>query len=169
MTAASPTDRPYVVITADTHAGASIEAYRAYLEPRWQGEFDAWRALYSNPSKKQALATACKGKDLSNAQNFTAAEALGAKVLEPVFPALSAVLAEAERFSPSPVIALSDGHDPSMPERASAQVHSTLTSLRYQPAPFGLEVGAPLIVGSVLSMLRSLTVALSSLSALSAA
>src|SRR5262245_22759510 len=45
-------EQPYIVITADTHAGASIEAYRAYLDPHWQGEFDAWRAAYKNPSKK---------------------------------------------------------------------------------------------------------------------
>ena len=43
---------PYVAITADTHAGASIDAYRAYLEARWQGEFDAWRGAYRNPDKK---------------------------------------------------------------------------------------------------------------------
>jgi predicted TIM-barrel fold metal-dependent hydrolase len=43
---------PYVVITADTHAGASVEAYRAYLDPSWRDEFDAWRAAYRNPSKK---------------------------------------------------------------------------------------------------------------------
>jgi len=45
-------DRPYTIITADTHAGASIEMYRGYLDPQWQGEFDAWRAAYKNPSKK---------------------------------------------------------------------------------------------------------------------
>ena len=48
----SSSEQPYTIITADTHAGASIEAYRAYLEPQWQGEFDAWRAAYKNPSKK---------------------------------------------------------------------------------------------------------------------
>jgi predicted TIM-barrel fold metal-dependent hydrolase len=43
--------RPYVVITADTHAGAPIDAYREYLDPDLRGEFDAWRAAYRNPSK----------------------------------------------------------------------------------------------------------------------
>lgn len=43
---------PYVVITADTHAGASLDAYREYLDPRWRGEFDDWRSRYSNPSRK---------------------------------------------------------------------------------------------------------------------
>jgi predicted TIM-barrel fold metal-dependent hydrolase len=45
-------NEPYVVITADTHAGASLDAYREYLDPRWRGEFDAWRQRYSNPSRK---------------------------------------------------------------------------------------------------------------------
>ena len=43
---------PYVLITADTHAGASIDAYREYLDPEWRAEFDAWRGSYANPSKK---------------------------------------------------------------------------------------------------------------------
>jgi predicted TIM-barrel fold metal-dependent hydrolase len=49
--AAEPSERPYVVITGDTHAGASIDAYRAYLDPKWRDEFDAWRGAYRNPSK----------------------------------------------------------------------------------------------------------------------
>ncbi len=43
---------PYVCITADTHAGASIDAYRDYLEPRYRDDFDAWRGSYRNPAKK---------------------------------------------------------------------------------------------------------------------
>ena len=43
--------RPYVTITADTHGGASIEAYRDYLDPKERDEFDAWRGGYRNPSK----------------------------------------------------------------------------------------------------------------------
>jgi hypothetical protein len=50
VTPPNEAERPYTIITADTHAGASIEAYRAYLDPNWQGEFDAWRAAYKNPS-----------------------------------------------------------------------------------------------------------------------
>jgi predicted TIM-barrel fold metal-dependent hydrolase len=51
VSAADASDSTYVVITGDTHAGAPIDAYRAYLEARWQGEFDAWRGAYRNPSK----------------------------------------------------------------------------------------------------------------------
>jgi len=42
---------PYIVITADTHAGASIDAYREYLDPRYRHDFDAWRGSYKNPAK----------------------------------------------------------------------------------------------------------------------
>lgn len=45
-------DRPYVVISADTHAGASIQAYRDYLAPALRDEFDAWRGSYKNPQKQ---------------------------------------------------------------------------------------------------------------------
>ena len=44
---------PYICITADTHAGASIDTYRGYLEPRYRDEFDEWRGGYRNPSKKK--------------------------------------------------------------------------------------------------------------------
>lgn len=44
--------RPYVVITADTHAGAAIDTYREYLDPAERADFDAWRGRYKNPSPK---------------------------------------------------------------------------------------------------------------------
>ena len=43
---------PYTVITADTHAGASIDAYRDYLDPEFRDAFDEWRGTKRNPSKK---------------------------------------------------------------------------------------------------------------------
>jgi predicted TIM-barrel fold metal-dependent hydrolase len=42
---------PYTIISADTHAGASHETYREYLEPEFLEEFDAWRGEYKNPWK----------------------------------------------------------------------------------------------------------------------
>jgi predicted TIM-barrel fold metal-dependent hydrolase len=45
-------EQPYVAITADTHAGASIDAYREYLDPDQRPDFDAWRGRYRNPSEK---------------------------------------------------------------------------------------------------------------------
>ncbi len=52
MSASNDPGRPYVTVTADTHAGASIEMYREYLDPGSRDDFDAWRASYRNPSKK---------------------------------------------------------------------------------------------------------------------
>lgn len=39
----------YLVLSADGHAGASVDAYREYLDPRYRDDFDAWRAKYRNP------------------------------------------------------------------------------------------------------------------------
>ncbi len=43
---------PYIVITADTHAGAAVDAYREYLDPEFRQDFDAWRGSYKNPAVK---------------------------------------------------------------------------------------------------------------------
>jgi len=45
-------ERPYIVITADTHAGAAIDTYREYLDPSERADFDGWRSQYRNPSPK---------------------------------------------------------------------------------------------------------------------
>jgi predicted TIM-barrel fold metal-dependent hydrolase len=42
-------DDRYLLISADCHAGGSIEQYREYLDPAYRDEFDAWRQRYSNP------------------------------------------------------------------------------------------------------------------------
>ena len=42
-------DDRYLLISADCHAGGSIEQYREYLDPGLRDEFDAWRGRYSNP------------------------------------------------------------------------------------------------------------------------
>jgi len=52
VTADATAHPPYITITADTHAGASIDAYRDYLEPGERSAFDEWRGGYRNPSKK---------------------------------------------------------------------------------------------------------------------
>ena len=41
-------DRPYVIISADCHAGADLLDYRPYLESKWHDDFDAWAATYSD-------------------------------------------------------------------------------------------------------------------------
>jgi len=43
---------PYTVISSDTHAGASVNDYRQYLDAKHQKLFDDWRGSYKNPQKK---------------------------------------------------------------------------------------------------------------------
>ncbi len=43
---------PYILITADTHAGGSHAQYREYLDPEYRERFDAWRGGYKNPSQQ---------------------------------------------------------------------------------------------------------------------
>jgi len=45
-------DAPYVLITADTHAGGSHAQYRECLDPKYRDEFDEWRGGYRNPSEE---------------------------------------------------------------------------------------------------------------------
>jgi predicted TIM-barrel fold metal-dependent hydrolase len=42
-------DEPYILITADTHAGGGHAAYREYLDPKYIAQFDEWRGGYRNP------------------------------------------------------------------------------------------------------------------------
>jgi predicted TIM-barrel fold metal-dependent hydrolase len=44
--------KPYAVITSDAHAGASVQAYREYLEPKLREKFDEWRGSYRNPQRE---------------------------------------------------------------------------------------------------------------------
>ena len=44
--------KPYVVITADSHAGANLQTYREYLDADKRKLFDEWRATYRNPQQK---------------------------------------------------------------------------------------------------------------------
>ncbi len=42
-------DDRYLLLSADCHAGGSLDQYREYLDPAYRDEFDAWRGRYSNP------------------------------------------------------------------------------------------------------------------------
>jgi predicted TIM-barrel fold metal-dependent hydrolase len=42
-------DERYLVVSGDCHAGASVAAYKPYLEKRWHEEFDAWAADFHDP------------------------------------------------------------------------------------------------------------------------
>jgi predicted TIM-barrel fold metal-dependent hydrolase len=84
MSAAPPrSSRPYVTISADTHAGAALESYRAYLDPGLRDDFDAWRAAYRNPSKKHLGGK--KTKNWDTAERLADLEADGVAG-EVVFP-----------------------------------------------------------------------------------
>ncbi|MDG2307078.1 MAG: amidohydrolase family protein [Candidatus Binatia bacterium] len=48
---ATETNDPYVLISADCHAGARISGYRDYLEEKYLERFDAWREKYRNPNR----------------------------------------------------------------------------------------------------------------------
>ena len=39
---ATLSDQPYLVITADSHAGAAPELYGPYLEQQWQSDYQDW-------------------------------------------------------------------------------------------------------------------------------
>jgi len=56
---------PYTVITADSHAGASIATYREYLDAQHQQLFDEWRGGYKNPQKKHIGSKKHKNWDAS--------------------------------------------------------------------------------------------------------
>jgi predicted TIM-barrel fold metal-dependent hydrolase len=48
MTSWETLDR-YLILSSDAHAGAPMAAYKAYLEPVWHEEFDAWLSGVVNP------------------------------------------------------------------------------------------------------------------------
>jgi predicted TIM-barrel fold metal-dependent hydrolase len=63
---------PYVLITADTHAGGSHAQYREYLDPQYRARFDEWRGEYKNPEQKHYGTRKLRNWDLeirSNDQN----------------------------------------------------------------------------------------------------
>lgn len=48
----SMSGEPYILITADTHAGGSHAQYREYLDLEYREKFDEWRGGYRNPSQE---------------------------------------------------------------------------------------------------------------------
>ncbi len=43
------TTNKYVVVSADCHGGANIDGYKPYLEKRFHGAFEDWKAGFENP------------------------------------------------------------------------------------------------------------------------
>ncbi len=53
----------YVVISADTHAGADLYDYRPYLPESYHDDFDAWAESYRSPFDDLIIATAKRNWD----------------------------------------------------------------------------------------------------------
>lgn len=53
----------YVVVSADTHAGADLHDYKPYLPERLHDEFDAWAQAYASPFDDLVIATAKRNWD----------------------------------------------------------------------------------------------------------
>ena len=58
-------DEPYILITADTHAGGSHAQYREYLDPEWREAFDDWRGGYVNPDVEHFARRKLRNWDLT--------------------------------------------------------------------------------------------------------
>jgi len=85
VTDSNDPNRPYVVITADTHAGARVQTYREYLDPKYRDDFDAWRSSYKNPSNTKKLLGSKKTKNWDSAERTADLESDGV-IGEVIFP-----------------------------------------------------------------------------------
>ena len=74
---------PYITITADTHAGAAIDAYRDYLDPSWREAFDAWRGSYRNPAKKHVGSKKTKNWDSEERRSDLESDGVVGEVIFP--------------------------------------------------------------------------------------
>jgi predicted TIM-barrel fold metal-dependent hydrolase len=73
----------YVVISADTHAGADLRDYRPYLPARWHEEFDAWADSYVSPWDDLVEDTANRNWDSDLRLKDLEAEGVAAEVVFP--------------------------------------------------------------------------------------
>lgn len=74
---------PYTVITADSHAGASINTYREYLDAKHKKMFDDWRGSYRNPQKKHIGSKKHKNWDDAERMNDMASDGVAGEVIFP--------------------------------------------------------------------------------------
>src|SRR3982751_3130663 len=49
MTGANATDRPYIVVSSDSHAGPRWADYRPYLDPQHRVPFESWLESVTAP------------------------------------------------------------------------------------------------------------------------
>ncbi len=76
-------DARYTIISADCHAGGSMDQYAEYLDPEFREELAAWRSKYANPWRD--LHGEGKTRNWDTARRFSEQEADGV-VAEVLFP-----------------------------------------------------------------------------------
>ncbi|HEV2368224.1 MAG TPA: amidohydrolase family protein, partial [Acidimicrobiales bacterium] len=95
----------YTIISADCHAGARIDAYRDYLEARYQDRFDDWLAGFVNPFGDLELPDAERNWDSARRErdledDGIVAEVIYPNTIPPFFPkgGLTALVPSADEF-----------------------------------------------------------------------
>jgi predicted TIM-barrel fold metal-dependent hydrolase len=73
----------YLLISADCHAGGSMEQYREYLDPDYRDEYDAWRGRYSNPFRDLQSDSRTRNWDSDRRVDELAADGVVGEVLFP--------------------------------------------------------------------------------------
>jgi predicted TIM-barrel fold metal-dependent hydrolase len=73
----------YVVISADTHAGAEMHEYKTYLPARYHEEFEQWAAGYISPFDDLMIATAKRNWDSEFRMAEVDADGVAGEVLFP--------------------------------------------------------------------------------------
>ena len=74
---------PYTIITADSHAGASIDTYKTYLDAKHQQLFDDWRGSYKNPQKQHIGSKKHKNWDATERTHDMDSEGVAGEVIFP--------------------------------------------------------------------------------------
>ena len=86
----------YTIISADCHAGGSMEQYAEYLAPDWRDEFAAWRQKYASPWRDLAGDDKVRNWDTERRRadlerDGIVAEVLFPNTVPPFFPTNSVV------------------------------------------------------------------------------
>ncbi len=76
-------DARYVVISSDCHGGAPVQDYRAFLDPAYRDDFDAWLDTFENPYEDLAGTDADRNWDHDRRRREMEADGVVAEVLFP--------------------------------------------------------------------------------------
>jgi len=83
MSATWDTIDRYVVISADTHAGAEMRQYKEYLPARYHDEFERWAESYISPFDDLMIATAKRNWDSEFRMSEVDADGVSGEILFP--------------------------------------------------------------------------------------